>query len=117
MNKISVIIPFFQRESGILTRALNSIKSQQIPKEWTVEVIIIDDGSPHAAHDEVRDLHFTELLHLKIIRQDNSGVGAARNRGFKEVDQSSTLVAFLDSDDIWPVNHLRTRDPGTRRRF
>ena len=36
-----------------------------------------------------------------------AGSGAARNRGLKEVDDSSTLFfAFLDSDDIWPPDHL-----------
>ena len=104
--QISVIIPFFQREPGILIRALNSIKSQNIPDGWSVEVIVVDDGSPRPAHDEVGDLHCSEPLHLKVLRQENGGVAAARNRGLEEVDQSATLIAFLDSDDIWPANHL-----------
>jgi succinoglycan biosynthesis protein ExoW len=106
MDKISVIVPFFQREPGILTRALNSIKSQHVPDDWVVEVIIIDDASPCPAHDDVHDMTFTEPLHLKVIRQENGGVGAARNRGLEEADKSATLIAFLDSDDIWPANHL-----------
>jgi succinoglycan biosynthesis protein ExoW len=99
-------MPFFQRESGILMRALNSIRSQNIPAEWAVEVIVIDDGSPLAAKDEVKDFQFVAPLHLKITQQENGGVAAARNRGLKEADQSATLIAFLDSDDIWPANHL-----------
>jgi succinoglycan biosynthesis protein ExoW len=103
---LSVIIPFFQREPGILTRALNSIKLQHIPDDWTVEVIIVDDASPCPAHDDVRDVNFTEPLHLKVVRQENGGVAAARNRALEEVDQDAALIAFLDSDDIWPANHL-----------
>lgn len=106
MHKLSVIIPFFQRESGILARALNSINLQQIPEGWSVEVIVVDDASPRPAVDELRDLDFKEPLHLKMVRQENGGVAAARNRGLDEADPCTTLVAFLDSDDIWPVNHL-----------
>jgi len=80
--------------------------SQHIPDGWSVEVIVVDDASPCPAHDEVRGLHFPEPLNIKLIRQDNAGVAAARNRGLDEVDQAATLIAFLDSDDIWPANHL-----------
>lgn len=106
VQTVAVIIPFFQRDSGILTRALTSIHSQLIPDDWAVEVIIVDDSSPSPADDEVRDLHWKEPLRLKVIRQKNGGVAAARNRGLEEVDQAVTLIAFLDSDDAWPANHL-----------
>ena len=106
MRTISVVIPFFQRDPGILTRALNSIQSQDVPDDWAVEVIVVDDASPCPAQDEVDALHLKEPLRLKVIRQQNGGVAAARNRGLDEVDPSATVIAFLDSDDIWPANHL-----------
>ena len=77
-----------------------------IPEGWSVEVIVVDDGSPCSVQDEVRDFKFREPLRLKVFRQENGGVAAARNRGLDEADQSATLIAFLDSDDIWPANHL-----------
>jgi succinoglycan biosynthesis protein ExoW len=106
VRTISVIIPFFQREPGILSRALNSIQSQTIPDGWAIEVIIIDDASPCPAHHEVRDMHWREPLRLKVVRQENRGVAAARNRGLEEAHNSATVIAFLDSDDMWPPNHL-----------
>ncbi len=107
MHKLSVVVPFFQREPGILARALYSIRSQRsIPSDWAVEVIVVDDASPCPAQDEVRGLDFEDPLHLKVVRQENGGVAAARNRALDEADQSTTLVAFLDSDDIWPADHL-----------
>jgi succinoglycan biosynthesis protein ExoW len=106
VRTVSVIIPFFQRDPGILTRALTSIHSQLIPDDWAVEVIIVDDASPCPAEHECRDLHWKEPLRLKVIRQNNGGVAAARNRGLDAVDQATTLIAFLDSDDTWPANHL-----------
>jgi succinoglycan biosynthesis protein ExoW len=106
VQEIAVIIPFFQHEPGILTRALDSVTSQNIPDGWSVEVIVVDDGSPRQAQYEVRSTSFREPLHLKVIRQRNGGVAAARNRGLDEVSPSAALVAFLDSDDVWPPDHL-----------
>jgi succinoglycan biosynthesis protein ExoW len=117
VQQIAVIIPFFQREPGILARALNSISRQHIPDGWSVEVIVVDDGSPRPAQDEVRDLRFTQPLRLKVIRQENAGVAAARNRGLEETDASTTLIAFLDSDDSWPERHIANAIEAWERGF
>lgn len=106
MRESAVIIPFFQHEPGILTRALDSVAAQQIPDGWSVEAIVVDDGSPRRAQDEVRSVCLREPLRLKVVRQRNGGVAAARNRGLDEVSPSATLIAFLDSDDVWPPDHL-----------
>ena len=106
MSKLTVIIPFFQRESGILTRALQAIMRQSIPDGWWVDVIVVDDGSPVAASGEVQGLQVLERVRLRVIRKENGGVGMARNRGLDEVDATTSLIAFLDSDDLWPTDHI-----------
>ena len=106
MQTVSVIIPFFQSESGILRRAMMSISGQQIPSGWCVEVIVVDDGSPCQAETELSYVALPEPIRLKLIRQENGGVSAARNRGLDELTPSAALVAFLDSDDTWLPNHL-----------
>jgi succinoglycan biosynthesis protein ExoW len=105
-HRLAVIVPFFQWESGILARALESIAQQQIPDGWLVEVIVVDDGSPSPADEEVGNLTFDGPLRLKVIRQEHGGVAAARNRALDEADKDTVLIAFLDSDDIWPATHL-----------
>ncbi len=116
VRTVSVIIPFFQREPGILTGALKSVERQYVPPGWLVEVIVVDDGSPVKAEDEIRSLQFGEAFRVKAIRKENGGVGAARNRGLSEVDEGAVLIAFLDSDDWWPDDHLaraiRAREQG-----
>lgn len=103
MIKISVIIPYFQREPGILRRALESVVMQRLPADYEVEVIVVDDGSPVSAQAET----FSPPFHLNIIPQANAGVAAARNTGLKAVERATKYIAFLDSDDSWSEDHLR----------
>jgi glycosyltransferase involved in cell wall biosynthesis len=106
VQEIAIIIPFFQQAPGILARALNSVASQPIPEGWSAEVIVVDDGSPRPAEDETGSLRLPAPLRLRVVRQRNGGVAAARNRGLDEASLSATLIAFLDSDDEWPPDHL-----------
>jgi succinoglycan biosynthesis protein ExoW len=103
---LSVVIPFYQRQPGILERALRSVVAQQIPSGWSIEIVVVDDGSPVSAAAEARQIDFGDPFHLRIVQQQNQGVAAARNRGLLEASSDSGLIAFLDSDDIWPPEHL-----------
>jgi succinoglycan biosynthesis protein ExoW len=103
--KITVVIPFYQRETGLLERAVASILAQDMPAPWRVDVIIIDDGSPLPAKDERLD-GMPEHIAIRIIEQANGGVGAARNAGISAADPATAYLAFLDSDDEWGPLHL-----------
>ncbi len=65
---VSVVIPFFQRETELLRRSVESILSQQGSHE--VRVIIVDDGSPVAASDELGDL-LEQDSRLTVLIQKN----------------------------------------------
>jgi glycosyltransferase involved in cell wall biosynthesis len=60
------------------------------------ELIVIDDGSEDATADVVRARNHPRL---QVIRTDNRGVAAARNRGLDAA--TGGYVAFLDADDAW----------------
>lgn len=77
-----------------------------MPKGWRVDIIVIDDGSPLPAAIETDGFDLPDPFSLRIIKQENGGVATARNRGLQEMSAATTLVAFLDSDDIWPPTHL-----------
>ena len=107
MIKLAVIIPYFQREPGILRRALVSILGQELPADTVVDVVVVDDASPIPASGETAGLDFSGPLSLTVIKQANGGVAAARNTGLHQVTDDTTYIAFLDSDDIWHPTHLR----------
>lgn len=106
MTIISVIIPYFQRERGILRRALESVLKQRPSPGREVRVIVVDDGSPVSAQSEAEGLAFAPPFHLTVIPQANGGVAAARNTGLKAANQDTRYIAFLDSDDSWHEEHL-----------
>jgi glycosyltransferase involved in cell wall biosynthesis len=94
---ISVVIPLWNKEREI-ARALDSVKRQTVPAS---EVIVVDDGSTDSGAAVVR--HF-DLDNLRLVCQENTGEGGARNRGIREAREE--LVAFLDADDTWEPGFL-----------
>jgi len=89
MPKISIIIPFYQKQQTV-ERCLRSVTFSSI----TYEVIIVDDGGTPPLAENIKD----KFAKLTIIRQENSGPGAARNRG-AAIARGEYLL-FLDADDF-----------------
>jgi succinoglycan biosynthesis protein ExoW len=105
VSVITVVIPYFQRESGILRRALGSVAAQtgsQLP----LEVIVVDDTSPTPAEPEVAAVAWPPHMQCRVITRPNGGPGAARNTGLDAVRPDAQYLAFLDSDDEWLPHHL-----------
>ena len=88
---VSVIIPTHNR-AWALAGAIDSVLAQNYKN---FELIVIDDGST----DNTSDLIDGYSGKLTLIRQENAGVSAARNRGIES--SRGDFIAFLDSDDTW----------------
>lgn len=88
---VSVIIPTYNR-GWIVRDAIDSVLGQTYAD---FELIVVDDGSTDRTPQILDDYGDK----LRVIRQANQGVSAARNRGISE--SSGLLIALLDSDDIW----------------
>ncbi len=97
--RISVVIPLYNKRTKIL-RTLNSVFDQTYLPE---EIIVVNDGSTDGSEQIVVELN-NPLI--RMINQPNLGVSAARNLGIKEA--KSEWIAFLDADDEWMPEYLKT---------
>jgi hypothetical protein len=72
-------------------------------------VVIVDDGSPRAATDEITPELRDALRGLPVVRQPNRGVAAATNAGLGALAEDVSAVTLLDPDGYWKSSHLRKR--------
>ncbi|MDB5642335.1 MAG: glycosyltransferase protein [Hyphomicrobiales bacterium] len=105
-DHIAVVIPYFQRLPGLLRRAVASVANQDLTGDVEIEVLIVDDGSPIPAREDLADLPHPAHVRFKVIEQANRGISRARNAGLQAVAGDVQFVAFLDSDDVWHPGHL-----------
>ena len=94
MVAVSIIMPVYNSAS-FLNKSIESIQNQTLDD---IEIVCVDDGSTDNSVDILIDLN-DEYGNIKIIAQENSGPGAARNTGIKKAQ--GEYIAFLDSDDIF----------------
>jgi glycosyltransferase involved in cell wall biosynthesis len=95
---VAVIVPAYDA-AGFLGRAIRSVRAQSRPPR---EIVVVDDGSRDGTADAARALGDD----LVVLRQENRGPGAARNRGARAARAS--LLAFLDADDEYLPEALAT---------
>ena len=98
MEKISVIIPTYNREKTIL-RALQSVLNQTYSN---LEVLVIDDGSTDGTAEVVKGVEDSRVRY--VLLKKNGGASNARNIGVNMA--SGEWIAFQDSDDCWHKDKL-----------
>lgn len=94
---VSVVIPCFN-SLELLPETLASVLEQDLAD---IEVVLVDDGGTDDLAGWAAGLADQRV---RLVRQDNAGPSAARNRGIAET--TGELVAFLDSDDTWEPEYL-----------
>ena len=90
---LTVIIPVYKTEQT-LDRCIESVLSQDVP--GGMEVILVDDGSPDNC-PALCDAWAERDSRIRVIHQQNRGLGAARNAGLNIA--TGDYVTFIDSDD------------------
>ena len=102
---VTIVIPTFGRPLQ-LQACLAALAEQTLLEPW--DVVVVDDGSPQSI--EGLGPAWAGRLDLRVIRQNNAGPAAARNRGVQEA--RGTWIAFTDDDcrpePQWLVTLMRT---------
>ena len=93
--KVSVIIPVYNVEK-YLRECLDNVVNQTLRD---IEIICIDDGSVDSSL-LILEKYREKDQRVKVLSQENSGSGAARNRGIRSA--RGEYIAFLDADDFYP---------------
>ncbi|MFG5410635.1 glycosyltransferase family A protein [Piscinibacter sakaiensis] len=98
---VSFVVAAYNAERT-LQRTLGSLATDVDPQRC--EVLVIDDGSTDGTARIAEG--FCRLNpQFRLLRQENRGLGAVRNRGVEEA--RGDYLAFCDADDVFlPVNHL-----------
>lgn len=92
---VSVVIPVYNVEE-YLAACLDSLQAQTHQR---LDIIVVDDGSPDDSISIAR--HYARRdRRIRIIRQPNGGLSAARNTGVAAA--KGEMLCFLDSDDEMP---------------
>lgn len=94
--KVSVVIPLYNARD-VIAETIKSVLAQT----WTdYEILVVDDGSQDGSGEVVQ----TFGDRIRYIRQENTGVAGARNRGIEE--SHGEYIALLDHDDLWHPTKL-----------
>ena len=88
--KVSVVIPAYNAQQTIAEAVEQSVAQAKGPME--VEVVVVDDGSV----DDTAKI--AESAGATVIKQENAGPAAARNRGWKSA--TGQVICFTDSDCV-----------------
>lgn len=92
MPLISVIVPIYNVEA-YLEECVSSLIQQTLKD---IEIILIDDGSQDRS-SELCNRYEAMDARIRVIRQKNSGVSSARNKGLTIA--TGDYIIFVDADD------------------
>lgn len=92
--KYSFIVPVYNVENYV-EECIRSLLRQTYE---SFEIIIVDDGSTDDSYQRCAQ-YVSANKNICIIRQENMGLGEARNTGLRKA--RGKYVIFVDSDDFW----------------
>ena len=98
----SIVIATYNR-ANLVKRALKSLISQT-ETDW--EAIIINDGSTDNTYEQILP-YIKDYAKIRYVRKVHSGVVQSKNKGINL--SNGKYISFLDSDDEYSSNHLKTR--------
>jgi glycosyltransferase involved in cell wall biosynthesis len=100
---VSIVVPAYNA-GRFLAQTLESAVAQTEAR-W--ECVVVDDGSTDDTFD-VASAFARDDARIRVLRVENGGTSAARNRGFRSSSPDAPYVTFMDGDDVWLPHALET---------
>ena len=94
----SIVVPCYNVQDTV-TETIESILKQDFNN---YEIVAIDDGSFDKTSKILKNYEIKNKI--KVITQENKGLGAARNAGINA--SIGNYICLLDADDLWVPNKL-----------
>ncbi|MBR5389107.1 glycosyltransferase [Candidatus Saccharibacteria bacterium] len=91
--KVTVCVPIYNAEKYI-KECLDSLVSQSLKE---LEIVCVNDGSTDNS-GRILEEYKNKYNNIKVINQENKGLGGARNAGIKA--SSGQYIGFVDADDF-----------------
>jgi len=101
-KKIAIILPNYN-SSKFINNTIRSIINQTY-KHW--ELIIVDDASDKKTKNILNSFKNEKKIKIYYLKK-NKGAGYCRNLGIRK--SKSDYLAFIDSDDYWKKNKLKSQ--------
>lgn len=108
---VSVIIPSYNH-ARYVRDAVRSV-ADQIREGFSLELIVIDDGSKDGSVELLRGLQQSGEFDFKLVVKDNEGLCRTLNRAVRE-HSTGQYISVIASDDMWEPGKL-ARQLGTLR--
>ncbi len=97
MNKVSIVIPCFNEELGI-KKVLNSIPKKEIQKNYSLEIIVVDNNSTDQTAAIAKQLGAT------LTTETKQGKAHALSAGFRKA--KGQIIVTLDGDNTYPPSEI-----------
>ena len=99
---VSIITPAYN-SAPFISETIASVLAQTFD---SFEMLVVDDGSTDDTAQVVSRFSQADAR-IRLLRQPNLGIGAARNSGLAIA--RGRYIALLDSDDIWLPEYLASQ--------
>lgn len=103
---ISVIIPSYNHLDYV-GDAIRSV-SEQVQDTFSLELIVVDDGSTDGSAEFLRKLEASGRYPFKLVLKHNEGLCKTLNRAITEFS-SGEYIAVIASDDLWRPEKLKAQ--------
>lgn len=95
MKQVSIILPTYNERDN-LPRLIKEIDKSLKNKDWTYELVVVDDNSPDGTWKLAQKLQKTRNDLKLIIRKNERGLASAVRRGIEEAKYNTTIM--MDTD-------------------